>query len=1163
MAVKSDPSYDELTRKIEILESELARTEWLHDKENAVSDITYVPFYGDVTELNTERTILDAVGKEMLATITADLMDLLDTSVAIYEKNGDYAFGVFNSGWCQLMDAASRRLCNTDDNRTALKCGKWLCHEDCWNNSARAAMEAGEGTDIDCVGAIKLYAEPIFVQDEVIGVINLGYGNPPQERETLQKLSEKYNIPIDELSRKAADYHPRPEFIIDIAKKRLKSTAKLIGEIVSRKQAEEELQRSREHVDRSEARYKRLVETASDAIYLIDVKGKIIDANQTSLSMLQKPRNEIVGEYIDTVDPAFPVKEFLKFWEGVPYGEQKIFETGHLTKSGEKVPVEISGQKFRIDKDTYYFGIARNISDRKKAEMELASAREKVVLSEERFDLAMNATRDGIFDWNLVTNEIYYSPQWKRMLGYQDDELENDFSVWEKLTSPEDVKRSWKMQQELINKQRDRFEMEFRMKHKDGHWVDVLSRAEAVFDKDGKATRIVGTHVDISERKQLLKDLETAKDAAEESERKFKAIFNMSLSLICVADINTSTFRFINPAFERLLGYSEEELLSKPFLEFIHPDDVQPTLKVVEEQLRAGITVQTFENRYRCKNGNYIWLIWNSFPVAEEGITYAIAHDVTEIKSAEQAIQDKNEELTQKNRALKTAIEKARLSEERLKAIYNSMNDGMAIHEIVYDDIDQPVDYRILDVNPKFEVLLDIKKKDVLNKLASDIYPGSEPPYLMEYYQVAKTGEPLSFETYYEGFDKYFEISVFSPGKDQFATVFQEITQRKVHERELKIAKEQAEKADQLKSAFLANMSHEIRTPMNGILGFTQLLKKPDLSSEQKEKYIQIIKRSGQRMLATVNDIIDISKIDAGQMEISEDFIDIHEEVHSQIEFFMQDAEQKGLEFIFHNELPKKSKRLITDSVKLNSIISNLLSNAIKFTDHGRIEVRCWQENSDFSFKVTDTGIGIPENRLDFIFNRFEQADISDSHAREGSGLGLSISKAYAEMLGGRVGVESKPGEGSTFYFSVPWRESEEVIEPGKIDDGSAKAVGRQLNILIVEDDLISFEHLNLVLQDVAHQIKGVNNGKEAIDFMKQHPETDLVLMDIKLPGMNGDEAAREIRNFNSDVVIIAQTAYALTGDREKSIDAGCNDYISKPVDEESLFELIRKYLDI
>ena len=216
------------------VKTSLNKIEWLLKKSTEQSDegISYSPFYGDVTELNTSQVIKGAIDAEILNSIASDTIDLLETSVAIYEKNGDYAFGMFSSGWCQLMDSASRKLCDTDDNREALKCGKWLCHENCWNESAKTCIESGKPTDIECIGGIHLYAEPIIANQEVIGVINIGYGNPPIDEETLKELSDQFNIPINDLTKSAEEYDSRPFYIIELAKKRLKTSAMLIGKMV-------------------------------------------------------------------------------------------------------------------------------------------------------------------------------------------------------------------------------------------------------------------------------------------------------------------------------------------------------------------------------------------------------------------------------------------------------------------------------------------------------------------------------------------------------------------------------------------------------------------------------------------------------------------------------------------------------------------------------------------------------------------------------------------------------------------------------------------------------------------------------------------------------------------------------------------------------------------
>lgn len=297
--MKNKPTYQQLSQKVTELETQLAKTQWLH--ENVTEKEPYTPFYGHVTKLNTIRTILDNVGKETLNTLTSELMDLLDTSVAIYEKNGDYAFGIFNSGWCQLLDAAARKLCNTEDNKTALSCGKWLCHEDCWNNSAKAAIDTKKSTDIDCIGNIKLYAEPIFVKNEVIGVINIGYGNPPTDVQTLEELARKYSIDFKALKQKALAYKPRPDFIIEIAKKRLKSIAKLIGEIVSRKQTEQALKESEE-----KTRY--ILKHNPNAIAVFDNNMNILNVSDRFLEDYNVKNKDVMGKNHYEVFPEIPPK---------------------------------------------------------------------------------------------------------------------------------------------------------------------------------------------------------------------------------------------------------------------------------------------------------------------------------------------------------------------------------------------------------------------------------------------------------------------------------------------------------------------------------------------------------------------------------------------------------------------------------------------------------------------------------------------------------------------------------------------------------------------------------------------------------------------------------------------------------------------------------------
>ena len=414
----------------------------------------------------------------------------------------------------------------------------------------------------------------------------------------------------------------------------------------------------------------------------------------------------------------------------------------------------------------------------------------------------------------------------------------------------------------------------------------------------------------------------------------------------------------------------------------------------------------------------------------------------------------------------------------------------------------------------------------------------------------------------------------------------------KVVERTIELvqAKEHAEQSDKLKTAFLTNMSHEIRTPMNGILGFAQLLKKPGLAGEKQQEYIEIIKVSSDRMLNIINDIVDISKIEAGINDINITESDINEQTDFIYSFFKPQAQIKGLAFSCKNGLPSNEAVISTDNEKLYAILTNLVKNAIKFSDSGSIEFgynlvqtkhalsqtgtearrhSLSQTGTEAShalallhFYVKDTGIGIPADRQQAIFDRFVQADIADVMAFQGAGLGLSISKAYVEMLGGKIWVESEEGKGSTFYFTIPYNsvkgKNAEIVEVLPIDE--PENYKRNLKILIAEDDFTSGVFINLALKGFGKQILQVTTGLAAVETIRQNPDIDLIMMDVKMPKMDGYQATREIRQFNKNVIIIAQTAYALIHEREKAMEAGCNDYISKPLSVDLLKALVQKY---
>ena len=396
-----------------------------------------------------------------------------------------------------------------------------------------------------------------------------------------------------------------------------------------------------------------------------------------------------------------------------------------------------------------------------------------------------------------------------------------------------------------------------------------------------------------------------------------------------------------------------------------------------------------------------------------------------------------------------------------------------------------------------------------------------------------------------------------------------DMTLLKREKEELIKAKVQAEEGDRLKTAFLANMSHEIRTPINGIIGFAELLKMPDLDQDSQDQYISIIEKSGDRMLNIINDIISLSKVDSGQMGISISRTNINEQLDFIYAFFKKEVEQKGIKLIYEKSLLENEAYINTDREKVYAVLTNLVKNAIKFTQSGSIEIGCniepgrsVTEPEELEFFVKDTGVGIQSDQLNIIFERFRQGSELLSRNYEGAGLGLSISKAYVEMLGGKIWTNSVLGQGSTFYFTLPYvTYTENKIQKRKTVKKKVRENNiNDLKILIAEDDENSEKLLEVFVQNYCVEILIAKTGWEAVDICHKYPELDLVLMDIKLPEIDGYEATRQIRYFNKNLVIIAQTAFAQRGDRETALAAGCNDYISKPIKKDLLASMIKKH---
>ena len=381
--------------------------------------------------------------------------------------------------------------------------------------------------------------------------------------------------------------------------------------------------------------------------------------------------------------------------------------------------------------------------------------------------------------------------------------------------------------------------------------------------------------------------------------------------------------------------------------------------------------------------------------------------------------------------------------------------------------------------------------------------------------------------------------------------------------KQLETAKRKAEENDKLKSSFLANLSHEIRTPMNAIIGFSDLLHDVDIEENERLEYLKIIKNSGVNLVSIIEDLIEMSKIDARQILPNYKAIDIEECIHDLYNSIkVTIPKEKQIHFYVEESPEKIASNILTDEVKLKQILINLITNAIKFTEKGYVSFGYTVNKTKgvLEFKVTDSGLGINENNLKIIFDRFRRLEDDYSVESSGLGLGLSITKAYVEMLGGGISVASEVGVGSTFAFEIPLQFDLSKKKSILIDssDVVSSNSGNQ-TILVAEDDNINFLLLKKILELKKYIVLRAINGQEAVDICKTNSAVDLVFMDIKMPVLNGYEALKKIKKFLPNLPIIAQTAHSSLEDKEKMSKAGFTNYITKPLNKEEIFKLLDK----
>ncbi len=515
------------------------------------------------------------------------------------------------------------------------------------------------------------------------------------------------------------------------------------------------------------------------------------------------------------------------------------------------------------------------------------------------------------------------------------------------------------------------------------------------------------------------------------------------------------------------------------------------------------------------------------------------------------------------NEELLKAKKKVEESERKLKEAQQIAHLGHWELDLVNNKLQWSDEiYRIFNLKPQefgatYEAFLENIHTDDRDKV-NEAYTGSlksKMPYEIEHRLLLKTGElKYVLEKCNTEFDKQGN-PICSMG-----TVL-DITPLKKTEHELIRAKEKAEESERLKSAFLANMSHEIRTPLNSVLGFSNLLKKQDLSKERKEEIIKHINDGCNRLLVIISDVIDVSKIDANQLSIIYNECNLNVLISNLQKQFSISNINRNITVRAKILLNDKDCNIKTDETRLNQILSNLLENALKFTKEGVIEFGYQIKANMIHFYVKDTGIGIQPEHQGIIFERFRQVDDNYSGAFAGTGLGLSIVKGLIDLFKGEIWVESEINKGTTFYFAIPYIPAGQEINHMGHEQDFEFEMGDGVTVLIAEDEFLNFTYLKLLLENYNYNIIHAKNGQEAVEMVNSNSSIDLVLMDTRMPIMNGLEATEKIRETNKSIPIIAQTAFVMAEDKIKAEKAGYSDYLSKPISVEKLSDIIKKHI--
>ncbi len=928
-----------------------------------------------------------------------------------------------------------------------------------------------------------------------------------------------------------------------------------VSDITERKHAEERLALSRR-------RYQSLFKNSPLGIYQTTPDGKIVNANPALLKMLEfdslrELQKRDLKQEGYSEESSISRKKFLEIIKKDGY--VKGLEESWTTRSGKTISIRENARviKGKDGKILFFEGTVEDITERKKIDLEIQNVTN-------RLQLATSTANIGIWDFDVVNNKLIWDDVMHSLYGVSPDAFTGTYEAWEASLHPDDLSRVLEEMQKALRGEK-MFDTEFRIlwPDKSVHYlkgIGIVSRNES-----GNPIRILGINMDITERKK-------AEALLKESENRLRTIIEASPIPLFITKVNSGEVVMANDSLGKLFKVPVTEAIGKRSPDFYHNIEDR---NILLQTVKKNGYVDNYEILVKKSDGELFWgsVSLKLMTLDNEQMLIAGFHDITDRKKAEEEIIKHREHLEE---MVSERTKELTISEQKLKQSVKDIKDyKLALDEssiISITDSKGVISY----VNNNFCKISKYDRDELIGKTHQIINSAYHPKeFFADLWNTITKGKVWRGEIKNKAKDEsfYWVDSTIVPFLDengkpyQYVAVRFDITIKKSVEEDLIKAKEEADSANRAKSEFLANMSHEIRTPMNAVIGFSELLAKSVTEKKQRSQ-VESIRSSGKNLLKIINDILDLSKIEAGKIKIESMPVNLTRLLNEVENIFTQKVKEKRIHFAIEYEsmIPKM---LLLDEVRLRQILFNLIGNALKFTDKGHVilsvEARKnseTKENFDITFRIEDTGIGIPADQQQEIFQPFSQQS-GQSLRYGGTGLGLPITKKLIEKMGGTISLESEIRKGSNFTViipNIPVSDIEIEITEKTFDPSTTQF--EEAKILLVDDNEENRKLIIDMLEYSQLTIFEATNGDEAVEIAMEYLP-DLILMDLRMPIMDGYEATKILKKTKSTksipiIAISASTRKVMHGNRSKKI---FNEYLMKPLDASDLFVKMKKYL--